>query len=61
LVGGQPGLFGFSSEVCGLDAVIPDRDKTKDIQPMHIDTAIVSPDRQEVKICRQTEPLNLTL
>ena len=61
VVGGQPGLFGFSSEVCGLDAVIPDRDKTKDIQPMHIDTAIVSPDRQEVKICRQTEPLNLTL
>jgi len=61
VVGGKPGLFGFSSEVCGLDAVIPDRDKTKDIQPMHIDTAIVSPDRQEVKICRQTEPLNLTL
>ena len=61
VVGGKPGLFGFSSEVCGLDAVIPDRDKTKDIQPMHIDTVIVSPDRQEVKICRQTEPLNLTL
>ncbi len=61
VVGGKPGLFGFSSEVCGLDAVIPDRDKTKDIQPMHIDTVIVSPDRQEVKICRHTEPLNLTL
>ncbi len=61
VVGGKPGLFGFSSELCGLDAVIPDRDKTKDIQPMHIDTAIVSPERQEVKICRQTEALNLTL
>jgi hypothetical protein len=61
VVGGKPGMFGFSSEVCGLDAVIPDRDKTKDIQPMHIDTAIVSPERQEVKICRQTEALNLIL
>lgn len=58
VVGGKPGLYGFSSEVCGLDAVLPDRDKTKDIQPMHIDTAIVSPERQEVKICRQTEALN---
>ena len=61
VVGGKPGMFGFSSEICGLDAVIPDRDKTKDIQPMHIDTVIVSPDRQEVKICRQTESLNLPL
>ncbi len=61
IVGGKPGFFGFSSEVCGLDAIIPDRDKTKDIQPMHIDTAIVGSDRQEVKICRQTEALNLPL
>lgn len=61
VVGGRPGMFAFSSEICGLDAVIPDRDKSKDIQPMHLDTAIVGPDRQEVKICRQTEPLNLPL
>ena len=61
VVGGKNGMFGFSSEICGLDAVIPDRDQTKDIQPMHIDTVIVSPDRQEVKICRQTEALNLPL
>ncbi len=61
VVGGRPGMFAFSSEVCGLDAVIPDRNKSKDIQPMHLDTAIVGPDRQEVKICRQTEPLNLPL
>lgn len=61
VVGGKPGIYGFSSEICGLDAVIPDRDKSKDFQPMHLDTAIVSPERQEVKICRQTEALNLTL
>lgn len=59
VVGGKPGLFAFSSEICGLDALIPDRDKTKDFQPMHLDTAIVDKDRQEVKICRQTEQLNL--
>lgn len=61
VVGGKPGMYGFSSEICGLDAVIPDRDKTKDFQPMHLDTAIVSPECQEVTICRQTEALNLTL
>ena len=61
VVGGKPGMFAFSSEICGLDAVIPDRDKSKDLQPMHLDTAIVSPERQEVNICRQTEALNLPL
>ena len=37
VVGGRPGMFVFSSEVCGLDAIIPDRDKSLDIQPMHLD------------------------
>jgi glutamate synthase domain-containing protein 1 len=58
VAGGKPGFFAFSSEICGLDAVIPDRDKSRDLQPMHLDTAIVSPDRLEVSLCRQTEPLN---
>ncbi|MEJ2041026.1 MAG: glutamate synthase [Desulfosarcinaceae bacterium] len=57
VVGGKPGCWAFSSEICGLDAAIPDRDKGKDFQPMHLDTAIVGPDRQEVKICCQTDPL----
>lgn len=59
VVGGRPGLFAFSSEICGLDAVIPNRDKSRDFQPMHLDTVIVGPDRQEVGICRQTEALRL--
>ena len=59
VVGGRPGRWAFSSEICGLDAAIPYRDKGKDFQPMHLDTAIVGPDRQEVRICRQTDPLNL--
>jgi hypothetical protein len=59
VVGGRPGLYAFSSEICGLDAVIPDRDKSKDFQPMHLDTVLVSPDRQEVSVCCQTDPLPL--
>jgi glutamine phosphoribosylpyrophosphate amidotransferase len=57
VLGGRPGRYAFSSEICGLDAAIPNRDKSKDYQPMHLDTAIIGPDRQEVKICRQTQPL----
>lgn len=57
VAGGRPGMFAFSSEICGLDAAIEDRDKSKDFQPMYLDMAVVGPDRQEVKICRQTQPL----
>ena len=59
VVGGRPGCYAFSSEICGLDAVLPDRDKSKDFQPMHLDTAIVGPKRQEVNICSQKDPLPL--
>ncbi len=59
VVGGRPGRWAFASEICGLDAAIPDRDKRKDFQPMHLDTAIVGPDRQEIAICSQTDPLRL--
>ncbi|MBW2192551.1 MAG: glutamate synthase [Deltaproteobacteria bacterium] len=59
VVGGRPGIFAFSSELCGLDSAIPDRDKSKDYQPMHLETAFVGPDRKEVKICCQTDPLSL--
>jgi len=61
VVGGKPGMFAFSSEICGLDAAIPQRDKHKDFQPMYLDTAIVGPDRQEARICSQNDPLPLQL
>ena len=57
VVGGRPGRYAFSSEICGLDAAIPDRDRHKDFQPMHLDTVIVGPERQEVNLCIQTDPL----
>ncbi|MEW6078287.1 MAG: glutamate synthase [Thermodesulfobacteriota bacterium] len=59
VVGGYPGRYAFSSEICGLDAVLPYRDKSRDIQPMHLDTALVGPDRKEIQLCRQTEALDL--
>jgi hypothetical protein len=59
VVGGRPGRWAFASEICGLDAAVKDRDKSKDFQPMHLDTAIVGPDRQEIAICSQTDPLRL--
>ncbi len=59
VVGGRPGLYAFSSEICGLDATIPDRNKNEDFQPMHLDTATVGPERLEVKICSQMDSLPL--
>jgi glutamine phosphoribosylpyrophosphate amidotransferase len=59
VVGGRPGMYAFSSEICGLDAAIPNRDKNQDFQPMHLDTVIVGPERQEVKIWNQNDPLPL--
>jgi glutamate synthase domain-containing protein 1 len=59
VVGGRPGLYAFSSEICGLDAVIPDRDKTKDYPPMHLETALVDSDRKEVTISSQTDQLHI--
>jgi glutamate synthase domain-containing protein 1 len=59
VVGGRPGMYAFSSEICGLDAAIPGRNKSNDFQPMHTDTVIVGPHRKEVKVCCQTEQLPL--
>ena len=59
IVGGKPGLLAMSSEICGLDAVIPARDRQWEFQPMHLDTAIIPPDRKEIKICKQTDLLDL--
>jgi glutamate synthase domain-containing protein 1 len=43
VVGGKPGVYAFSSEICG----------------MHLDTAFVGPGRQEVTLWNQKDPLPL--
>jgi glutamate synthase domain-containing protein 1 len=55
VIGGGNGTFVFASEMCGLDAVIPQRNRACDFQPMHLDTAIVRPDRSAVELVRQTD------
>jgi glutamate synthase domain-containing protein 1 len=57
VVGGNPGMFAFSSEMCGLDATIPARDKSRDFQPMKYDTVVVGPGRREVEIWNQLDAL----
>jgi glutamate synthase domain-containing protein 1 len=59
VVGGYPGRWVFSSEICGLDAALPERNEKMDFQPMHLDTVVASPDHREVKICHQMEKLSL--
>jgi glutamate synthase domain-containing protein 1 len=58
VVGGHPGMFVFSSEMCGLDAAIPERDKSRDYQPMKYDTVFVGPKRQEVERWNQMDSLS---
>jgi len=52
-VGGKPGEWAIASEMCGVDAMIPDRDRSKDFQPMREHTIIIPPDRQELEIWSQ--------
>ncbi|MFH1215553.1 MAG: glutamate synthase [Pseudomonadota bacterium] len=52
-IGGKPGEWAIASEMCGVDAMIPDRDQSLDFQPMRQHTIIVPPDRQEFKIWSQ--------
>ena len=49
VVGGRPGTFAFSSEMCGLDEAIPQREKSCEFQPMKYDVAYVDASRMEVK------------
>jgi glutamine phosphoribosylpyrophosphate amidotransferase len=58
VVGGVPGMFVLCSEMCGLDATIPARDKSKDFQPMKYDTVIVGPARREVEVWNQWDALH---
>jgi len=57
VAGGHPGKFAFSSEMCGLDAAIPERDISLDFQPMKYETVLVRRERQEIEKWSQLEPL----
>ncbi|BCB95575.1 hypothetical protein JZK55_04970 [Dissulfurispira thermophila] len=55
VVGGVKGKYALMSEECGVDKIIPKRDRSKDIFPMKYDMVIISPDAQEVKVWNQLQ------
>ncbi len=59
IVGGHDGEWAIASELCGIDAMIPDRDKSLDFQPMREHTVIIPPHRKELAIWSQHDPLPL--
>jgi len=58
-IGGKPGEWAIASEMCGVDAMIPDREQSLDFQPMRQHTVTVPPDRQEFKIWSQFDQFPL--
>lgn len=58
-VGGRDGAWAIASEICGVQAMVPDRDPSLDFQPMREHTVIVPPDRKELKIWSQYDPFPL--
>ena len=60
-VGGREGVWAIASEMCGVEAMIPDRDPSLDFQPMREHTIIIPPDRKELEIWSQYDQFPLSL
>ncbi len=58
-IGGKPGEWAMASEMCGVAALVPDRDPALDFQPMRQDTVVIGPDRQRYEVWSQSDPLPL--
>ncbi len=58
-VGGRDGAWAIASELCGVDAMIPDRDPSLDFQPMREHTVIIPPHRKELTIWSQHDQFPL--
>jgi hypothetical protein len=52
-VGGVKGKYALMSEECGIDSVIPMRDREQDIYPMKYDMALIPSGAQEVRVWSQ--------
>lgn len=55
VVGGINGKYCLCSEVCGLDRVIPERDRSKDIYPMKYEMVMVPYGAEKVLVWNQLE------
>jgi len=58
-VGGRPGAWAIASEMCGVEALVPDRDPSLDFQPMREHTVIIPPERKELLIWSQFDQFTL--
>ena len=58
-VGGRPGAWAIASEMCGVDALVPDRDPALDFQPMRQHTVLIPPERKELTVWSQFDPCTL--
>nr|WP_321464735.1 glutamate synthase [uncultured Desulfobulbus sp.] len=58
-VGGRPGAWAIASEMCGVDALVPDRDPSLDFQPMREHSVIISPERKELTVWSQFDQFTL--
>ena len=59
-VGGREGAWAIASEMCGVEAMIPDRDPSLDFQPMREHTIIIPPARKELTIWSQYDQFPLS-
>jgi hypothetical protein len=55
IAGGKKGKYALMSEECGIDSVIPGRDKSKDMFPMKYDMVIIKPQAEEVTVWNQLQ------
>ena len=58
-VGGRPGAWAIASEMCGVDAMVPDRNPALDFQPMREHTVIIPPERKELIVWSQFDQFTL--
>jgi len=59
VIGGKPGEWAMASEMSGVEAMIPDRDRSLDFQPMRVDMVFVASDRKKYKVWSQFDPIPL--
>jgi glutamate synthase domain-containing protein 1 len=55
VVGGVNGKYALMSEECGLDKIIPKRNRSQDIFPMKYDMVIIKPHAEEVRVWNQLQ------
>lgn len=53
VVGGVKGKYALMSEECGVDRVLPGRERSKDVFPMKYEMVIIPPGAKEVRVWNQ--------